>query len=294
MRVGDEIVFSSTEVTTRPQIGVAQRLTVDVPAGEVVLTSRWRRVAWRPTSRSRCVTARTSASPSSETRWSTARQVSPSATPDRVLVAPAATRRSDMSQTIDDALTADAAMERRGRRRAAPAAVAPGRGQWPLPGPLADAPPRPRTTEASRRGGWATADEDSGGRGRARLGATCRSASAGSSASTSTAATRRWWRAARLRAACSSGSTGSPGSPGRPADLGGVDLLPRRRRARPAPTPTSASPSCAPALPSPPTAAIVRFTGGGTSGLTMALRLPVAASPTRSSSSTTPPPACRP
>ena len=38
VRVGDDVVFSSTEVTTRPQIGVAQRVTVDVPAGEVVLS----------------------------------------------------------------------------------------------------------------------------------------------------------------------------------------------------------------------------------------------------------------
>jgi hypothetical protein len=37
VRVGDEIAFSSDRVTTRPQIGVAQRFTVDVPPGPVVL-----------------------------------------------------------------------------------------------------------------------------------------------------------------------------------------------------------------------------------------------------------------
>ncbi len=37
VRVGDEIAFSSDQVTTRPQIGVAQRFTVDVRPGPVVL-----------------------------------------------------------------------------------------------------------------------------------------------------------------------------------------------------------------------------------------------------------------
>jgi hypothetical protein len=38
VRVGDEVVFSSDRVTTRPQIGVAERFTVDVPPGPVALT----------------------------------------------------------------------------------------------------------------------------------------------------------------------------------------------------------------------------------------------------------------
>jgi hypothetical protein len=37
VRVGDEIAFSSDRVTTRPQIGVAERFTVDVRPGPVVL-----------------------------------------------------------------------------------------------------------------------------------------------------------------------------------------------------------------------------------------------------------------
>jgi hypothetical protein len=37
VRVGGEIAFSSDRVTTRPQIGVAQRFAVDVPPGPVVL-----------------------------------------------------------------------------------------------------------------------------------------------------------------------------------------------------------------------------------------------------------------
>ena len=36
VRVGDEIAFSE-RVTTRPQIGVARRFTVDVPTGPVML-----------------------------------------------------------------------------------------------------------------------------------------------------------------------------------------------------------------------------------------------------------------
>ena len=33
VRVGDDVAFSSDSVTTCPQIGVAQRFTVDVPPG---------------------------------------------------------------------------------------------------------------------------------------------------------------------------------------------------------------------------------------------------------------------
>ena len=38
VRVGDDVVFSSDSVTTRPQVGVAQRATLDLPPGEVVLS----------------------------------------------------------------------------------------------------------------------------------------------------------------------------------------------------------------------------------------------------------------
>ena len=37
IRVADEVVFSDSSVTTRPQIGVAERFTLDVPSGKVVL-----------------------------------------------------------------------------------------------------------------------------------------------------------------------------------------------------------------------------------------------------------------
>jgi hypothetical protein len=37
VRVGDEVAFASDSVTTRPQIGVAQRLRVEVPPGPVTL-----------------------------------------------------------------------------------------------------------------------------------------------------------------------------------------------------------------------------------------------------------------
>jgi hypothetical protein len=38
VRVGDEVVFSAASVTTRPQVGYAQRITVDVPAGDTRVT----------------------------------------------------------------------------------------------------------------------------------------------------------------------------------------------------------------------------------------------------------------
>jgi hypothetical protein len=37
VRVGDDVAFASDSVTTRPQIGVAQRLEVEVPRGPVIL-----------------------------------------------------------------------------------------------------------------------------------------------------------------------------------------------------------------------------------------------------------------
>jgi hypothetical protein len=38
VRLGDDVVFTADMVTTRPQVGYAQRFTVDVPDGDVDVT----------------------------------------------------------------------------------------------------------------------------------------------------------------------------------------------------------------------------------------------------------------